>query len=297
MPRATANGIEIEYRTYGETSARPLLLLRGLGTQLIQWEPEFCQRLADAGHYLVIFDNRDVGLSTHFESAGVPKLAELMQAVQSGADPGAPYGIEDMADDTIGLMDALELKDAHVAGISMGGMIAQVTAFRHPARVRSLISIMSSTGNPDLPPAKPEAMAVLVTPPPPEREAYIEHSVKVQRTIGSPGFEFDEAGVREMAGRVYDRAFDPGGVARQMAAVVASGNRKAALASIRAPTLVIHGTDDPLIPLPGGHDTAEAIPGAGILEIPGMGHDVPRGAWDALVDAIADHTGKADRSS
>jgi len=294
MPRASANGIEIEYQTYGEASARPLLLLRGLGTQLIQWEPELCQQLADAGHYLVIFDNRDVGLSTHFESAGVPKLADVMQAALSGGDPGAPYGIEDMADDTVGLMDALELEDAHVAGISMGGMISQVTALRHPARVRSLISIMSSTGNPDLPPAKPEAMAVLVTPSPPEREAYIEHSVKVQRTIGSPGFEFDEAGVREMAGRVYDRAFDPGGVARQMAAVVAGGNRKPALASVRAPTLVIHGTDDPLIPLPGGHDTAEAIPGAGILEIPGMGHDVPRGAWDRLVEAIAEHTRKAE---
>jgi pimeloyl-ACP methyl ester carboxylesterase len=295
MPRAAANGIEIEYLTYGAPSARPLLLLRGLGTQLIQWEPEFCRRLADAGHYLVIFDNRDVGLSTHFESAGTPRLADVLQAAQSGDDPGAPYGLEDMADDAVGLMDALEIQSAHVAGISMGGMIAQVTALRHPSRVRSLISIMSSTGNPDLPPAEPEAMAVLMTPPPRKRAAYIAHSVKVQRTIGSPGFEFDEAAVREMAGRVYDRAFDPGGVARQMAAIVAGGNRKPALASVRAPTLVIHGTDDPLIPLPGGHDTAEAVPGADLLEIPGMGHDVPRGAWETLVDAIAAHTRKADR--
>jgi pimeloyl-ACP methyl ester carboxylesterase len=274
MPRAPANGIELEYETYGPRSARPLLLLRGLGTQLIHWHPEFCQQLADEGHFLVIFDNRDVGLSTHL--------------------PGQSYGIEDLADDVVGLMDALELATAHIAGISMGGLIVQVVACRHPARVRSMTSIMASTGNPALPGPTEEALTHLMTPAPRDRGDYVEYTVQGGRVFGSPGFPFDEAAVRELAGRVYDRAFDPEGVGRQMAAIQASGDRRAALACVSAPTLVIHGDSDPLVRPEGGRATAAAIPGAELRMIPGMGHDIPRGAWDVLAGAIGEHTRKAE---
>jgi len=274
MPRTPANGIELEYATYGQRSARPLLLLRGLGTQLIHWQPEFCQQLADEGHFLVIFDNRDVGLSSHL--------------------PGQSYGIEDLADDVVGLMDALELATAHIAGISMGGLIVQVVACRHPARVRSMTSIMASTGNPALPGATPEAVAHLMAPSPRDREGYIEHTLEGAKLFGSPGFPFDEAEARELAGRAYDRAFDPEGVGRQLVAIQGSGDRRAVLAGVRMPTLVIHGDSDPLVRPEGGRDTAAAIPGAELRMIAGMGHDIPRGVWDLLAGAIGEHTRKAE---
>jgi pimeloyl-ACP methyl ester carboxylesterase len=199
-----------------------------------------------------------------------------------------------MANDVFGLMDVLGVETAHLAGISMGGMIVQQAAIQQPERVRSLISIMSSTGEPGLPGPTPQAAAALSSPPPGERSAYIEHSLKNQLVIGSPGFALDEDAYREMAGRVFDRAFDPDGIARQMAAVAATGSRKEALAALTLPALVIHGDSDPLIPLAGGEATANAIPGAKLCVVPGMGHNVPEGAWPTICDAIAQHTRSAE---
>lgn len=296
MPKAQSNGIELEYEVHGEASGRPLLLLRGLGTQMIQWHPLLCQMLVEAGHHLVIFDNRDVGLSTHLHDAGLPDIGSAMKAVAEGRPADVPYDLNDMADDVVGLMDALELESAHVAGISMGGMIVQQVGIRHPSRVRSLTSIMSTTGEPGLPGPTPEASAVLTTPAPAERGAYVEHQVKNAQVIGSPGFPFDEDAYRELAGQVFDRAFDPMGIARQMAAVIASGNRREALEAIDLPTLVIHGDSDPLIPLPCGEATANAIPKARFEIIPGMGHDIPEGAIPRLVAELATHTTTAENS-
>jgi pimeloyl-ACP methyl ester carboxylesterase len=205
-----------------------------------------------------------------------------------------PYTLDDMADDAAGLLDALGLDSVHLVGASMGGMIAQTVAIRHGRRLRSLTSIMSSTGNPSLPPAKPEAMAVLLTPPPTDRAGSLDAAVRTWRTIGSPGFPFDEAKIRARAGRLYDRSFHPEGTARQLAAVVAHGSRSEKLRGVATPTLVIHGAADPLVPLEGGRDTARAIPGAELLVIEGMGHDMPEGAWPTLVGAISEHTTKAE---
>lgn len=293
MPNVTANGIQIEYDTFGDKSSPPLLLIMGLGAQMIHWDEEFCKQLADKGLYVIRFDNRDVGLSTKFEEAGIPNIMEIMAAMAQGQEVESPYSLNDMADDAIGLLDALGIEKAHVCGASMGAMITQVVGYRHPARVLSLIPIMGTTGNPDLPPAKPEAMEVLTTPAPQEREANIERTVKNGPVLGGSGFPFDEKRARDFAARAYDRAFYPQGQARQMAAVVASGNRKPLLAGITAPTLVIHGSEDPLVPVEGGLDTADGIPGAEMLIIEGMGHERPVGAWPQIIEAIAGHVAKA----
>ncbi|MFI5320913.1 MAG: alpha/beta fold hydrolase [Myxococcota bacterium] len=292
MPQARANGIQLEYDSFGRASDTPLLLIMGLGAQMVLWDEEFCELLARHGHYVVRFDNRDVGLSTKFDSAGVPNIVALMQP---GADrSGVPYTLDDMADDAAGLLDALRIERAHIVGASMGGMIAQTVAYRHAPKTRSLVSIMSSTGNPALPPAKPEAMAVLLTPRPLDRASNVEASVQAARVIGSPGYPADEARVRERAGMMFDRAFTPLGTARQMAAIFAHGNRVPRLGAVTAPTLVIHGVADPLVPIEGGRDTAKSIPGAQLLEIEGMGHDLPPGLWTRIADAIAAHTQKAE---
>jgi pimeloyl-ACP methyl ester carboxylesterase len=295
MASIQANGITIEYDTFGDRAGRPLLLIMGLGSQMTRWEEEFCRELADRGHFVIRFDNRDVGLSTHFAQAGVPWLQEAMAAAGRGERVEAPYTLDDMADDAVGLLDGLGLQQAHVCGVSMGGMIAQAMAIRHPARLLSLISVMSRTGDPAEPPARPEAMAALITPAPVEREANLAHMVKMRRIIGSPGFPMDEADTRQKAARDFDRAFDPAGVARQMTAVMAHGNRKPALASVRVPTLVIHGSGDPLVPVEAGYITAQAVPGAEMLVIEGMGHDMPKGAWPRIIEAVSAHTAKVQR--
>ena len=294
MARVPANGIEIEYDSFGSKKGRPLLLIMGLGGQSIMWDEGFCEALAERGHFVVRYDNRDVGLSTKFDADGIPNVIELMQQAAAGTRLAVPYTLDDMADDAAGLLDALGLDSAHVCGASMGGMIAQTVAIRHGARVRSLVSIMSSTGNPSLPPAKPEAMAVLMTPPPTDRASSLDAAVRTWRTIGSPGFPFDETKIRARAGRLYDRAFYPQGTARQLAAILAHGSRVEKLRDVSVPTLVIHGAADPLVPLEGGRDTARAIPGAELLVIEGMGHDLPEGAWPQLVGAISEHTAKAE---
>jgi pimeloyl-ACP methyl ester carboxylesterase len=294
MPQARANGIQLEYDTFGRTSDAPLLLIMGLGAQMVLWDEEFCGLLAERGHYVVRFDNRDVGLSTKFDHAGVPDLAKIMAP---GADrSGVAYTLDDMADDAAGLLGALGIDSAHVVGASMGGMIAQTVAYRHSAKTRSLVSIMSSTGNPALPPAKPEAMAVLMTPRPLDRASNIEAAVAAAKVIGSPAYPADEARLRERAGRMYDRAFTPIGTLRQMAAIYAQGNRVPRLGAVTAPTLVIHGVADALVPVEGGRDTVKSIPGAELLEIEGMGHDLPQQLFGRITDAIAAHTKKAEAS-
>jgi len=293
MPRAKSNGIDIEYDTFGDRSADPMLLVMGLGAQMILWDEEFCEQLADRGHWVVRFDNRDVGLSSKLDSAGTPDMMAIMQAMASGGQVDAPYLLWDMADDAAGLLDELEVPKAHIVGASMGGMIVQALAIRHAGRVQSMTSIMSSTGNPELPPAKPEAMAALMRPRAQDRETAIEQGVETGRLLYGGGFEFDEDEARERGARIFDRCNYPEGVARQMTAIVASGSRTDDLAKVSAPTLVIHGDEDPLVPIEGGHDTVRCVPGSELLVVKGMGHAMPRGAWPQIVDAIAGHTQKA----
>ena len=291
MPSVSSKSIQIEYETFGEPNSPPLLLIIGFNAQLIFWDDELCEQLAQSGHYVIRFDNRDVGLSSKFEEAGIPDIGALMRG--EAIDP--PYTIEDMADDAVGLLDALGIEKAHICGMSMGGMIAQAVVINHPRRVLSLISIYSTTGNPELPPPTEEALGILLTPPPEEREANIEYTIKVFRTITGPGFSFDEEWHRKLAAQAYDRAFYLPGAARQFVAIWTQKNRKPALASVSVPTLVIHGTDDPLVPVEGGKDTAEAVPEAKLKIIEGMGHDLPHsGAWPQIIDAIVDHTHKVD---
>jgi len=235
-------------------------------------------------------DNRDVGGSSKLDSAGTPEIAALIGAMAQGQAPDPPYHVADMARDVVRLLDALGVERAHVAGISMGGMITQHVACRHPERVLGITSIMASTGNPALPRARDEVIAQLMKPAPADRAGYCDHFVEGARVFGSPDYPTPEAELRELAGRCFDRAFDPAGVARQLAAVQASGDRRGSLASLTAPTLVIHGQDDPLIPVDGGVDTAASIPGAQLELIAGMGHDVPSGLFETLVALIADHT-------
>jgi len=284
--------MEIEYQTFGDPADPTLLLVMGLGGQMILWHEEFCEALAARGHHVVRFDNRDVGLSTKLDHAGLPDVMGALSAVAQGRPIDAPYRLRDMADDAAGLLDALDLESAHVVGASMGGMIAQTLAIEHPDRVLTLTSIMSTTGEPGLPQARPEAMGALLTPAPTERAAAIEHGLRLWRTIGSPGFPFDEREVRERAALAFDRGQSPAGVARQLVAILASGSRRAALASVRAPTLVIHGAADPLIPVEAGRATAAAVPGAELLVIDGMGHDLPRALWPTFVDAIVKHAAR-----
>ena len=296
MPQANANGIQIEYDTFGDPSASPLILISGLGTQLTRWNTEFCDMLVAVGHYVVRFDNRDVGLTSKIETVPIPNFGKAMIALGKGEKVDVPYTLDDMADDTVGLMDELGIDKAHICGVSMGGMIAQTVAIRHPDRVRSMISIMSKMGTPDDLPATPEAAKVLMTPAPTERDACIENTVKNQQVIGSPGFPFNEKEVRQVAAQDYDRAFYPQGIGRQMLAITAHGNRKAALEKTVIPTLVMHGTEDPLIPMENGKMTAAAIKGAELLLIKGMGHDLPSGAWPQIVKAISQHTRKVDKN-
>ncbi len=276
--RVAANGIEIAYESFGSPEGRPLLLIMGLGAQLVHWDDEFCELLAGHGHHVVRFDNRDAGLSTHFHDEGVPAM---------GAP--SPYLLADMAADAAGLMDALGWPAAHLAGASMGGMIAQTLAIRHPERVLSLTSIMSAPG-PAIALPTEAAMAVLLAAPPAEREAVIEQSLRTWAVLGSPGFERDEKQVARLAGLAYDRCHDPAGTARQYAAIVASGDRTEELGGVRVPALVLHGEQDQLIPVAGGLATAEAIPGARLVTYPGMGHDLPRPLWPEFAREIAELT-------
>ena len=292
MPNVKANGIQIEYDTIGNPALPPLLLIMGLGGQLIHWDEHFCRQLSDRGHFVIRFDNRDTGLSTRFEAAGLPDMSALLDARLQGKSIPAPYTLNDMADDAAELLAALDIEKAHICGSSMGGMIAQTLAIRHPRRVLSLISIYSTTGNPDLPQPQPAAMEALLTPQPVERQAYIDFNVATMQTIAGSGFPFDDQLIRNISARAYDRAFYPPGVGRQMMAVMTQENRTSTLGSVTVPTLVVHGTADPLVPAEHGQETANAIPGAQLLLVEGMGHDLPhtKGPWPQVINAIAEHT-------
>jgi pimeloyl-ACP methyl ester carboxylesterase len=296
MPNASANNIRIEYDTLGDTSSPPILLIIGLGGQLIYWDEAFCRQLNEAGLRVIRFDNRDAGLSTKFDAAGVPDILEVIGKLTSGQKVTAPYTIEDMAADATGLLDALKIEKAHICGISMGGMIAQSLALRCPERVLTLTSIYSTTGNPRLPQPKPEVMRLLLTPPPQDREPFIQFNLTVFRALTGPGFGMDEEWVRKVVGRAYDRAFYPQGTVRQLVSVLTQTNRQPALKDLRVPTLVIHGNADPLLPVEAGKDTAAAVPGAELKIMEGMGHDLPHGeAWAQIARDIIVHTKKAGR--
>lgn len=282
---AKANGIEINYDTFGAPSDPPMLLIAGLGMQMISWDERFCQMLAAQGYWVIRFDNRDVGLTTHMDQAGVPDIARLF----SGEAIDVPYKLIDLAEDAVGLLDALDIGQAHVVGISLGGMIAQTIAIHYPERVHTLTSLMSTTGNPQLPQPKSEAMGILFTPAPFEREPYLTYQVKVWHTLSGPRFALDEGRVRQQAGKAFDRGLNPAGFARQLAAVMASGSRKDALKELQVPTLVVHGDADPLIPVEGGYDTAESIPGARLEIVEGVGHELPPEIWSWLATQIANH--------
>ena len=283
-------GIDIAFERFGDPGAPPLLLIMGLGTQMLGWPDGFCETLADHGMHVIRFDNRDIGLSTHITDAPAPDVG----AALTGDHSSASYKLSDMAGDTVGLLDALELPSAHVIGASMGGMIAQTVAIEHPGRVRSLTSIMSTTGDPSVGQATRPAMAALLSPPAASREQAIERTLAIVRVIGSPGFELDEAEIRRRTGLAYDRSNDPVGVARQLVAIAASGDRTAALRRVSVPTLVVHGADDPLVDVSGGQATARAIAGADLAVFDGMGHDLPRGLWVELAGRIGELVRRAD---
>ena len=291
MPNVKANGMQIEYDTIGDPSAPPLLLIMGLGGQLIHWDEGFCRQLADKGLFIIRYDHRDSGLSTKYETAGSADMGDSLDAFMQGQSIQAPYSLNDMADDAAELLEALHIKKAHVCGASMGGMIAQILAIRHPQRLLSLISIYSTTGNPDLPQPEPKAMEALMTPQPTGRQAYIEFNVKTHRVMAGSGCPFDEEFIRNISAESYDRAHYPPGVGHQILAVMAQENRTSALASVTVPSLVIHGTADPLVPAAHGKETADAIPGAQLLLVEGMGHDLPhtKGPWPQVIDAIVAH--------
>jgi pimeloyl-ACP methyl ester carboxylesterase len=241
VPNVTANGIQIEYDTFGDSSFPALLLIAGNGAQIFFWDVEFCELLAKKRLFVIRFDNRDAGLSTKFDEAGIPDFMAAVKAAMAGKPVESSYSLYDMADDAVGLLDALGIEKAHICGASMGGMIAQVISYRHPKRVLSLTSIMSTTGNPDLPQGKPDALAAVLAPAPAERQAYIEHNLNVWRRIWSPGFPFEEERARTFLEKSYDRSYYPQGMARQNIAILANGDRRPSLSSIKVPTLVIHG--------------------------------------------------------
>jgi pimeloyl-ACP methyl ester carboxylesterase len=270
MPIASANGISIYYEEAGDLADPPLLLIMGLGGQLVAWDDRFVDALVAQGLRVIRFDNRDVGLSTWFDEAGVP---DLVAVVEGKVRP--PYLLSDMADDAAGLLDSLGLASAHVLGVSMGGMIAQALAISHPAKVRTLTSIMSTTGHPSVGQPSPEAIEILMSTTAANRESAIEAAIRAQKVIGSPGFDFDEATARERAGLASDRAFHPEGVSRHAVAILASPDRTAALRQLSCSTLVVHGEAAPLVDPSGGRATAAAISGAELWMVPGMGHDIP----------------------
>lgn len=293
MSKAKANNIEIEYDTFGDPSSEPFLLIMGLGYQMIRWRVDFCNQLADRGFYVIRFDNRDVGLSTKLEELGVPDIMKASLAIQRGETVEAPYTLEDMAADAIGLLDFLNIEKTHVCGASLGGFIAQILAYKYPQRILTLTSIMSSTGNSELPLAKPEALQILLTPSPTEREAYIELKVKQRRVLFGTGFVYDENTQRQIAAESYDRCYYPQGYSRQLIASLISGDRRSKIATIKVPTLIIHGADDPLMLVEHGRDTAKTIPNSELLIIDGLGHTMEApGSWPQMIDRITQNAKK-----
>jgi len=285
MPVLRANGVDLAYDSFGDADAQPLLLIAGLGTQMIRWTDAFCTNFARRGFRVVRFDNRDSGQSTVFSHSPPPDLRALM----AGQRPEIPYTLADMAADAVGLLDGLSLERAHLVGRSMGGMIAQLAAATYPERVLSLTSIMATSGNPALPPPAPDVMAMMMAPTPDpvgDERGFLDHRVAFARRIAAPDLPFDETWHRALALAELRRGWHPGATARQVAAISADGDRWARLAKVTAPALVIHGSADPLFPLAHGRDTATAIPGARFLPVEGMGHDLPEAFHSPVLDAI-----------
>jgi pimeloyl-ACP methyl ester carboxylesterase len=288
MPNTQANGITIEYDTFGDPTSSPVLLIMGLGVQMTLWDPRFCQAIADRGFYVIRFDNRDIGLSTWFDDTGVNDINELL-----AGNVVAPYSLSDMAADAAGLLDALGISSAHIVGASMGGMIAQTFAIEFPSKTRTLTSIMSTTGDPTVGQPSPEALAALIGPAPTSRDEAIENSVRSAKVIGSPAYPEDEALIREYTGSAFDRSFHPSGQVRQLAAIVSQPDRTQALQSLDVPTLVIHGADDPLVNPSGGKATADAVPNAKLKNVPGMGHDLPVQLHEEIVESLVENFARA----
>ena len=297
MTIVKANGIDLAYDSFGKEDDIAILLIAGLGTQMIRWTVPFCEALAARGYRVIRFDNRDSGCSTHFNQCPPPDFGALAAALMAGRRPDVPYTLHDMASDAIGLLDGLAIERAHVVGRSMGGMIAQIMASEHPQRVLSLTSIMSSTGNPALPQATQDVMATMMRPAPDpvvDEAGYLQHSLAFARRIAGTGSPFDDAAHRALVIEELSRAYDPGGSGRQIAAMAVSGDRRARLATITAPALVIHGSDDPLIPPACGSDTAASIPNAEMMLIDGMGHDLPSALYGPVAESI-DRTARRAR--
>ncbi len=279
---ASANGIQLCYQEMGEPDGEPLVLVMGLATQMIAWFDGLCELFAERGFRVIRFDNRDIGRSTHLKTAGMPSRIDLL----TGRRSAAPYLLSDMAKDTVGLLDFLEIDRAHVVGASMGGMIVQQMAIDHQERLRSMVSIMSTTGSRRAGQPSMKAYALMLGTPPSAREQVISRAIRTFKVIGSPGFAFEEDVVREMAETSYERGHSAAGVARQLQAILASGDRTKGLHNVHVPATVIHGTRDPLVKPSGGRATAKAIPGARLMMIDGMGHDLPRDLWPTFANAI-----------
>ncbi|WP_153978638.1 alpha/beta fold hydrolase [Paenibacillus xylanilyticus] len=283
------NGIDLAYDSYGNRTDETILLIAGLGTQMIRWTVPFCEMLVARGFRVIRFDNRDTGLSTHFSHHPTLNFEALANTLMSGQRPDIPYTLNDMSDDAIGLLDALGIRKAHFVGRSMGGMIAQLAASRYPERVLSLTSIMSTTGNPDLPPTSPEVMALMTQPAPnpmEDEEGYLAHSLAFAKRISGTGYPFEADEYRSLIREEVQRAYDPGSVGRQIAAIAVSGDRRPYLAKVTVPSLIIHGMDDPMFVPACGKDTAQAISGAEFMLLEGMGHDLPAQLFETVVAGI-----------
>ena len=286
---ARTNGIQLCYEIFGADDAEPMLLIMGLGAQMIHWDDDFCRELAGRGFRVIRFDNRDIGQSTKMTGGKKLSPLELLKLRFLKIPVEAPYKLSDMAKDVIGLMDALGIPSAHIVGASMGGMIAQEIAISYPQRVKTLTSIMSTTGNPKVPPPTREASAMLMAPPVTTHDEYIVRYAQTWKVLRAGSFPLDEAKDRERAERTFARGLNPAGVGRQLRAILASGSRKERLRSVKAPTLVIHGTVDPVVRPEGGKDPAASIPGAKLVMIDGMGHALPIPMWPQIIGAIAEH--------
>ncbi len=298
MPQVKANGINIEYEIAGPEDGEAILLIMGTAGQLTLWPAGFYERLADRGYRVIRYDHRDVGLSEKLAALGEADIPGVMTALAEGRKPEVGYTLDDMAADAAGLLDALGIEKAHIVGGSMGGMVAQLVAADHPEHVLSMTSMMSTSANPELAPPAPEVMAHMTTPPPDpsvDREGFLDKMMSNERLIGSPGYPQDEAAMRAQMGSDLDRCFYPSGFMRHYAAILAAPDRRPKLRSIDVPTLVIHGADDPLVPVSGGRDTADNISGAELLVIPGMGHNLSDQLFDTFADAIDRNARRAKR--
>jgi len=293
----SVNDVELAYDSFGSETDEAVVLIAGLGTQMLRWTTSFCRMLAARGFRVIRFDNRDVGGSTHYRHVPALDFEALATTLMAGRRPDIPYTLDDMANDVIGLLDALSIDKAHIVGRSMGGMIAQLVASAYPGRVLSLTSIMSSSGNPALPPASPEVMAMMTAPAPnpfEDEAGYLAHSLAFAKRIAGTGYPFEEESYMALIREEVQRAYDPGSVGRQIAAIAVSGDRRPRLATIQVPSLVIHGMDDPLFVPACGEDTAASIPDAELLLIDGMGHDLPPELYTVVVDGIERTARRAD---